>query len=382
MAHAVSIPQIGVNARINVHQAQPRQLPSLPRCSVGAVRSPGRLSASWTGARRPIVAIKVAETAIMNGSSKLHIEKDAIVEVSSAPAVPAPPAAAAAAVTPEPTPGIVAPPKAYEIIVGMGAAKAVLPWQKIFIMGIVAGVYIGFGGLLALTVGGNCPGLAASNPGLHRMVYGAFGLPVGLVLVLCCGAELFTGNVAAVSAAMVEGKANMKQLAKSWGASFAGNLVGTTLLVGIVAATGLMATAQAPVYTATAKTSLTFVQAFTRGILCNFMVCLGLWMASASNSFPGKFLAAWVPVSAFTAIGFEHSIANAFMVPMGIAVGAPVSLLKFFFANLLPVTLGNIVGGLALSMAYAYAYGSLGGKVAAWWEKQDVKQYLPKPKQA
>lgn len=210
-----------------------------------------------------------------------------------------------------------------------------------------------------MTVGGNIPGLAASNPGLQKMILGAFGLPFGLLMVLVAGAELFTGNTALVTAAVFEGKANMGQLMKSWIVSYGANLLGSLFVVYMVAATGLLATAGAPKAMAVAKTSLTFTQAFTRGVLCNWLVCLAIWLASAANDLPGKAVGVWFPISAFVAMGFEHSVANMFIIPMGIVLGAEVTWAQFFMNNLLPVTLGNIVAGVVLvATSYAMCFGS------------------------
>ncbi|KAI8466270.1 MAG: Formate/nitrite transporter-domain-containing protein [Monoraphidium minutum] len=285
---------------------------------------------------------------------------------SLAPAAPAPaPAPAAAAAFPDPIPGVVPPAAVYNKVVEAGTAKANLPALKILVLGMLAGIYIGFGALLSQVVGGNCPGLVASNPGLQKIIVGAFGLPMGLMMVIICGAELFTGNTAFVTAAAIEGKATLKQLAKSWTLSYAGNFIGAALFVGAMSASGLLATAAAPAATAVAKTSLTFGAAFTRGILCNVLVCLAIWQATAASSLPGKFIGSWLPVSTFAAIGFEHSVANMFFIPMGMALGAPVTVQAFLQANILPVTLGNIAGGVLVALAYGFAYGSLGKKKAA-----------------
>ena len=182
---------------------------------------------------------------------------------------------------------------------------------KTFLLGILGGAFIGFGSFMAISIGGACPGLVATNPGLQKMVYGAFGLPFGLFLVLLCGAELFTGNTALLTAAVraspdmhkqqactlqcsvllvkhrrctslqlpwaitayhqvpsgdatyvqvAEEKATMGQLAKNWASSYLGNFVGSLLMVWVVACTGLLATAPAPLNIAVAKTSLTFGQ--------------------------------------------------------------------------------------------------------------------------
>eukprot|EP01025_Chloroclados_australasicus_P013130 TRINITY_DN1623_c0_g5_i1.p2 TRINITY_DN1623_c0_g5~~TRINITY_DN1623_c0_g5_i1.p2 ORF type:complete len:327 (-),score=46.49 TRINITY_DN1623_c0_g5_i1:398-1378(-) len=265
----------------------------------------------------------------------------------------------AAATIPAPVPGVVPPPKAYQAVVGLGAGKASLPAWKIFHLGLLAGAYIGLGGLLAMTVGGNLPGVAASNPGIQKMVLGAFGLPFGLLMVLVCGAELFTGNTALVTAAMYEGKANFGQLLKSWIVSYGANLLGSLFLVYMVAASGVLATAAAPKAMAVAKTSLTFGQAFIRGVICNWLVCLAIWQASAANDLAGKAVGVWFPISAFVAMGMEHSVANMFIIPMGIVLGANVTWGQFFLNNLLPVTLGNIVAGVLLvATSYAMIFGS------------------------
>jgi formate/nitrite transporter len=198
------------------------------------------------------------------------------------------------------------------------------------------------------------------------MLLGLFGLPTGLTLVLVCGGELFTGNTALVTVAALEGKASLGQLAKSWAASYLGNALGCALAVAMLAGSGVFATATAPLAVAAAKSSLPFAQAFLRGLLCNWMVCLSIWQSLTATTFPGKFLAAALPVSAFVAIGLEHSVANMFFVPFGIALGAPVTMGQFLANNLLPVTLGNIVGGaLGVAVTFAYIFGRLGKPKAA-----------------
>eukprot|EP00191_Tetraselmis_sp_GSL018_P005579 CAMPEP_0177603956 /NCGR_PEP_ID=MMETSP0419_2-20121207/15827_1 /TAXON_ID=582737 /ORGANISM="Tetraselmis sp., Strain GSL018" /LENGTH=337 /DNA_ID=CAMNT_0019097839 /DNA_START=159 /DNA_END=1172 /DNA_ORIENTATION=- len=267
--------------------------------------------------------------------------------------------------TPQPIPvvGVVSPASAYDRAVGAGTSKAQQPWHKIVVMGIMAGIMIGYGGFLAASIGGACPGLAASNPGLQKMVMGAFGLPFGLLMVLVCGADLFTGNTAVVTAALHEGKVTLRQLFKSWTLSYIGNFIGSLLLVGAVSQAGMFAAGSAPAQLAVYKTSHTFLETFMRGILCNFLVCIGVWQATAANSLSGKAIGVWFPISAFVAMGLEHSVANMFLIPMGMALGAPVSISQFLTANLIPVTLGNIVGGaIFVGTAYAYIFGRLGKK--------------------
>ena len=136
-------------------------------------------------------------------------------------------------------PGLLAlPPAGYEGAVAAGEKKANMAADKIFALAMISGAHIGFGAWLMLAVGGACPGLAATNPGLQNIVKGAFGLPFGLMMTLVTGAELFTGNTALVTAALLEKKASLKQLIKSWTVSYSGNLVGSILLAAMVATGG------------------------------------------------------------------------------------------------------------------------------------------------
>lgn len=169
------------------------------------------------------------------------------------------------------------PPAAlYEGAVAAGAAKASGSWEKVFKLGIVSGCHIGFGMYLATTVGGACPGLASTNPGLQKMVMGAFGLPFGLIMTLVTGGELFTGNTALVTAAKKEGKIGYKELLRNWSASYIGNFVGSLILAYLAFKSGTLGDAPGAVKIATVKCSLPFDVAFTRGILCNWLVCMAV----------------------------------------------------------------------------------------------------------
>uniref|UniRef100_A0A6S9B5G3 Formate/nitrite transporter n=1 Tax=Ditylum brightwellii TaxID=49249 RepID=A0A6S9B5G3_9STRA len=258
------------------------------------------------------------------------------------------------------------PPAAlYEGAVAAGAAKAAGSWEKIFKLGIVSGCHIGFGAYLALTVGGACPAIASANPGLQKIILGAFGLPFGLIMTLVTGGELFTGNTALVTAAVAEGKATKQDLAKNWIASYAGNFVGSLLLAYLAFKSGTLGDAPAAVAVATAKCSLPFDVAFVRGILCNWLVCMAVYMASGCTSLVGKMTAVWFPISAFVALGLDHSVANMFMIPLAILRGAEITVKDMFVKNLIPVTLGNIVGGAFFVMA---PFGTTFGK---WFKKEE-----------
>lgn len=185
------------------------------------------------------------------------------------------------------------PPALYQGAVAAGAAKASASFAKIFNLGMVSGVHIGFGIWLAVTVGGACPGIMNDNPGLQKIIMGAFGLPFGLIMTLVTGGELFTGNTALVTGAYMEGKIDKKALAKSWIASYLGNFAGSVLLAYLAFKSGTLGTAPGAANIATAKCSATWGVAFTRGILCNWLVCMAVYMASGCSSMIGKMTAVW-----------------------------------------------------------------------------------------
>lgn len=273
-------------------------------------------------------------------------------------------AAAPAVDSTPPPPELKPPPALYQGAVAAGAAKASAPFGKIFKLGVVSGCHIGFGAYLALTVGGACPGIAAENPGLQKIILGAFGLPFGLIMTLVTGGELFTGNTALVTAAKMEGKTSTENLIKNWTASYLGNFVGSLILAYLAFKSGTLANGPAAAAVATAKCNLPFDVAFVRGIMCNWLVCMAVYMASGCSSMIGKMTAVWFPISAFVALGLDHSVANMFMIPLGMLRGADITIQQFLVKNLIPVTLGNIVGGALCVMA---PFGSSFGK---WFSKE------------
>jgi formate/nitrite transporter len=254
-----------------------------------------------------------------------------------------------------------------------GTAKTLLPWDKTILMGFLAGAYIAFGGLLAYIVTAGMT--KAGYPiGLYRFAFGAV-FPVGLMLVVIAGSELFTGNCMFPTMAVLQRKAKLTGMGKNWLGSYVGNFIGgvfvagvLTFLTGLIVApkTGAVASAYylnvQVVYNA--KLALPFWDAFYRGIGCNWLVCLAVWLAVASEDTIGKIFGIWFPIMAFVAIGFEHSVANMFFIPTYIfAQGWGWDMGKwgeFLYVNLLPVTLGNIIGG-AIFVAMIYWYALLRG---------------------
>jgi len=253
------------------------------------------------------------------------------------------------------------PPQVYEAVATAGETKAKMSIFKTFYLGVLAGCYIAFGSCLAMTVGGACQGIVAGgNLGVQKLLLGLFGLPTGLAMVVIAGGELFTGNTAFLSAAVIEGKATPGQLAKNWFFSYLGNLVGSVFLAYLVFASGAMAAPSVATVKAitVAKTSIPFSQAVMRGILCNWLVVMGIWQATAGKEIVSKIFGIILPISAFVTMGFEHSVANMFFLPSGMLNGAEVTWTMIFMNNLLPVTIGNtIAGAILVAGSYALMYG-------------------------
>jgi formate/nitrite transporter len=230
----------------------------------------------------------------------------------------------------------------------VGVVKARLPLIPMFMLGICAGGFIGLGALYFMLVTSDSTlSFAASR------VLGGIVFSLGLVLVVVAGAELFTGNNL-LAMAWAGGRITTGEVARNWSVVFVANAVGAIGLALIVwlSQHGDMnngAVGAHYVRIAAAKIALPFWEAFFKGVLCNLLVCLAVWIAMAGGSVSDKILAVIFPVSAFVAAGFEHSVANMYLIPLGILISrdaAPEGLdWSGFAASLVPVTLGNIVGG-------------------------------------
>lgn len=236
-----------------------------------------------------------------------------------------------------------------------GIKKAGLSIGKMLVLGIMAGAFIGFGSfvfVLATAAGGD------AFQAMMAKLTGAALFPVGLMMVILCGAELFTGNNL-MTLALMDRKISAADMLKNWGVVYIGNFIGSLLIAFLFAKSGLLtdAAAERAVAIAGAKTSIPFMPALIRGILCNMLVVLACWMQAGSKELVGKIFAIWFPIMLFVFAGFEHSIANMTYIPMGIFLGADVSWGAMITANLIPVTIGNLIGGAAVvPFAYYYAY--------------------------
>lgn len=234
--------------------------------------------------------------------------------------------------------------------------KAGIPLGKFLIYAFLGGMFIALGGLLSIMVAGGMPQVAMQNPGLVKLMAGAM-FPIGLVLVVIAGAGLFTSDCATLPFAYWQKQINFRQVMQVAGWGYLANFAGALMVAWLLAyQSGTLTKEPWADYTtqmAVQKTSAGFWVVFIKGIGANLMVCLAVWMATAAKDIAGKVLLIWMPVMAFVAFGWEHSIANMFFIPLGMMLDAPVTISVFLIKNLLPATLGNIVGG-ALFVALPY----------------------------
>ena len=253
------------------------------------------------------------------------------------------------------------PKEVIEIVSTLAQNKAAYKVSKTLILAFLAGAYIAFGGLLAIIVGGGSPGLAASNPGIAKFLFGAM-FPIGLILVVVLGAELFTGNNAYFIPNVLNKKQGVSVVLKNWVLVYFGNFLGAvfvaffiTHLTHIVSDSPFI---DAVNNLAVSKTSHTFLVTFLKGVGANWLVCLAVWQGMAAKDTTGKILAIWLPVMAFVAMGLEHSIANMYFIPLAIFEGANITWADFITNNLIPATISNIVGGVIfVEMPYGYLFG-------------------------
>ena len=269
-----------------------------------------------------------------------------------------------------------------------GVRKASTDALTLLVLSVLAGAFISFGAIFATTVSAGTITVATADGGAAfsaGLPYGVIRLltglvfSLGLILVIVGGAELFTGNNMIVMA-WAGGKVTTRELLFNWIVAFAGNFVGAILTAGLMFYTtqytfGGGAVGLAALSTAHAKASLEFVPAVALGIMCNVLVCLAVWMCYGARTVVDKIVTIIPPITAFVAAGFEHCIANIYFIPMGLFIkaGAPDSFWasigktgadypaltwgNFLFGNLVPVTIGNIIGGSVMVAAiYWFVY--------------------------
>ena len=266
------------------------------------------------------------------------------------------------------------PAEVAELVVGVGQRKAEMSVTNQLILSVMAGAFIAFG------AAGSCVAVhTVESAGVAKALAGAL-FAAGLIMVVVAGGELFTGN-SLMLMALAEGRISPWQLLRSWFVVYAGNFAGALLTAGLVCLSGQWGMSggllgASVIKTAVGKTALSFRNAFFLGVLCNWLVCLAVWMSFAARDIAGKVLVIFFPIWLFVTSGFEHSVANMYYIPAGILAAAEPALAgraasvglspealanlnwgAMLQANLLPVTLGNVVGGgVLVALAYWFVY--------------------------
>ena len=265
---------------------------------------------------------------------------------------------------------MLSPKEVCNYVENVGVQKANNKFIQTLILGILAGAFIAIGGFAAAMASHSI-----ENVGVAKLVSGVV-FPVGLMLVLICGAELFTGNCL-LTVAYAQNKITLKEMLKNWTIVYFANLIGALIIVVLIYYSGLLSTNGGKlggyaIKVAAYKCGLTFTQAFTSGILCNLVVSLAVWGSYAAKDVVGKVFISFFPIMAFVIAGFEHCVANMYYLLLGVfaktnpayvelshQTADKVANINFthIVQNLIPATLGNIVGGgIFVGLAYWLIY--------------------------
>ena len=248
-----------------------------------------------------------------------------------------------------------APNKIASLVEEIGVRKANLPVLKTVVLGILAGAFIAFGAMLyTLVITDSTLGF-----GLTKFI-GGIAFSLGLILVVIAGAELFTGNNLIVMA-WANREITTVKLFKNWSIVYLSNFIGALMVVLAMFWSGLLEQNNAMVEEtalaiASSKVNVAWHELIIRGIFCNTLVCLAVWLCLAAHDVASKILAITFPITAFVALGFEHSVANMYFIPLGMLLDSDISVVEFL-GNLVPVTIGNIIGGsVFVALVYWLVY--------------------------
>lgn len=247
------------------------------------------------------------------------------------------------------------PQEIMEQSINAGVAKTKIPLPALLILGFLGGAFISLGFLLDIRVIGNLP----AEWGSFGTFIGAAVFPIGLILVILAGGELITGNMMSVSMALFSKRISLMQLATNWFWVLLSNFVGALFVAyffgHIVGLTETGPFLDKTVAMAGAKIDDTFMQTLISAIGCNWLVCLAVWLSYGAHDFAGKILAIWFPIMAFVAIGFQHVVANMFLIPAAIFAGSYTWM--DFIGNIIPAFIGNVIGGaIFVGLAYFMSY--------------------------
>lgn len=253
------------------------------------------------------------------------------------------------------------PTELARLVSQAGVAKSRLSYPEIAIKTFMGGIFISFGALTDLVIASGCPGLRESNPALATMIAG-FTFPLGLVLIILTNMELVTSNMFVMPFTWFQRKITLFDVMKNWVLGYIGNLAGALFVAGFLAWwTETLSTDAETAYAviqAEGRVNVQWSANFLRGIGCNWFVALALFLSLGSVEFVSKIYCIWIPIWAFVILGYQHSIANFFQVPLGMFYGTNFGVGKFIYQSTIPVTLGNIVGGMVFgAMVFWYLYG-------------------------
>lgn len=240
-----------------------------------------------------------------------------------------------------------------------GIKKGNMTVIEILCAGFFAGAFIAFGAL-----GSQIASACIENQSIAKLIGSAI-FPIGLTMVIMVGTELFTGNCLLLIPASYQ-KITVKQMIRNLALSYIGNFIGSLFVATLVVTSGLSGMfknklAENMASTALSKTSLSFTDALVRGILCNILVCVAVWISFVATDTAGKIIGLYLPTMLFVLCGFEHCIANMYFIPVGMmsahryGIQCNVTIGNFLLLNLLPVTLGNLIGGLFVASFIAYS---------------------------
>lgn len=259
---------------------------------------------------------------------------------------------------------------AINVAENVGTNKANLSIIKLIILGIFGGAFIAFGGMISTII--LYDSMKYVGYGIGKLLSG-ITFSLGLILVVIGGAELFTGNNLIIMS-LLDKKISLTKLLHNWIVVYICNFIGALLMVFLYYYSGLWKTndfslGATIVSIANSKVNITIVEAICRGILCNWLVCLGVWLSFASKDVTGKILAIIFPITAFVTLSFEHCVANMYLIPIGIVLSknknvitnivlslntlSNLNIYGLFIKNLIPVTIGNIIGG-AFCVGFLY----------------------------
>lgn len=230
----------------------------------------------------------------------------------------------------------------------VGIAKANLSWTDLIAKSFLAGIFISIGGAFDLVLVGGAPGLRASNPALATLI-GALTFPIGFVIIMLSNMELCTSNMFTMAYSTLRRRTTLYDLARNWIFSYIFNAAGCLLYAGVLCwwADTMQSDAQSSyaVTQAEGRVNVNWGYNVTRGIMCNWLVALAFFFSTQGRDNTSKIYGIWIVISAFVALGYQHSIANYFMIPIGIFYGTNFGVGKFIWASVIPVTIGNVIGG-------------------------------------